>query len=87
MALADRGLERLIMAADGMCDVMSKVEQSANQVVFRARPCSRYSGIMPWWCTVQQRATFYKRHDVCAHGIHRRASMIRMKLTSGVRDE
>ena len=36
MALADRGLERLIMAADGMCDVMSKVELSANQLVFRA---------------------------------------------------
>ena len=39
MALADRGhlcLERLIMAADGVCDVMSKVELSANQLVFRA---------------------------------------------------
>ena len=36
MALADRGLERLIMAADGMCDVMSNVELSANQLVFRA---------------------------------------------------
>ena len=35
MALADRGLERLIMAADGMCDVMSKVELSANQLAFR----------------------------------------------------
>ena len=36
MALADRSLERLIMAADGMCDVMSNVELSANQLVFRA---------------------------------------------------
>jgi len=40
MALADRGLERLIMAADGMCDVMSKVELSANQLVFHAADIS-----------------------------------------------
>ena len=36
MAIADRGLERLIMAADGVCDVMSNVELSANQLAFRA---------------------------------------------------
>ena len=36
MALADRGLERLIMATDRMCDVTSDVELSANQLVFCA---------------------------------------------------
>ena len=35
MALADRGLERLIMAADGMRDVMSTVTMVANRLVFR----------------------------------------------------
>ena len=35
MALADRGLERLIMAADGMRDVMSTVNMVANRLVFR----------------------------------------------------
>ena len=32
---ADRGLQRLIMAADGMRDVMSTVNMVVNRLVFR----------------------------------------------------